>query len=175
MQVCCCGQGGKNGGAVWLQHSVPRFVDDVTKEYEYPHSGRENGQLFFCTSFSFEAVETIYVYTKDLRKRMNDSITVQSWRNGAGGAQQKYCSIKYSVTDVETIVIRTEEENFYFSTREDHSKWYITRTSGVFCFSTLNRMLSQRKRGGEITCIKEKPLAKVFEKSIDKRSTCRRK
>ncbi|KAL3207998.1 hypothetical protein MRX96_039345 [Rhipicephalus microplus] len=115
------------------------------------------------------------VYTKDLRKRMNDSITVQSWRNGAGGAQQKYCSIKYSVTDVETIVIRTEEENFYFSTREDHSKWYITRTSGVFCFSTLNRMLSQRKRGGEITCIKEKPLAKVFEKSIDKRSTCRRK
>ncbi|KAL3202029.1 hypothetical protein MRX96_042733, partial [Rhipicephalus microplus] len=50
---------GKNGGAVWLQHSVPRFVDDVTKEYEYPHSGRENGQLFFCTSFPFEAVETI--------------------------------------------------------------------------------------------------------------------
>ncbi|XP_075721640.1 deoxyribonuclease-2-beta isoform X2 [Rhipicephalus microplus] len=53
---------GKNGGAVWLQHSVPRFVDDVTKEYEYPHSGRENGQLFFCTSFSFEAVETISLH-----------------------------------------------------------------------------------------------------------------
>uniref|UniRef100_L7LXU9 Putative deoxyribonuclease ii n=1 Tax=Rhipicephalus pulchellus TaxID=72859 RepID=L7LXU9_RHIPC len=232
---------GEDVGAVWLQHSVPRFVENVTKEYEYPESGRENAQLFFCVSFPLEAVEmialhlriqganvyqtrapewtrsfaefwhllhTMYlrvkkvilridflqtngrrpvmmiakpprlftdVYTKDLRRRMNDSITVQSWRNGAGGAQGKYCATKYSVTDVETIVIRTKEGNFYFSTREDHSKWYVTRSSGVFCFSSLNRMLSQRKRGGEITCIWERPLAKLFERSIDKQSTCRRK
>lgn len=232
---------GANGGAVWLQHSVPRFVENVTKDYEYPESGRENGQLFFCISFPLEAVETISlhlriqganvyqtrapewaraftefwyllhmmylrvkkvllridflhtnkrrpvmmiakpprlftdVYTKDLRRRMNDSITVQSWRNGAGGAQGIYCTTKYSVTDVETIVIRTKEGNFYFSAREDHSKWYVTRASGVFCFSSLNRMLSQRKRGGEITCIWERSLAKLFEKSIDKQSTCREK
>ncbi|KAL1484284.1 hypothetical protein MTO96_032661, partial [Rhipicephalus appendiculatus] len=226
---------GPNGGAVWLQHSVPRFVENVTKQYEYPESGRENGQLFLCISFPLEAVETIMydganvyqsrapnwafaykefwyllhkmyqrdkkvilridflwtnagrpvmiiakpprlltdVYTMDLRGRMNDSITVQSWRNGAGGAQDKYCTTTYNVTDVESIGIHTSKGNFYFSTREDHSKWYVTRSSGIFCFSSLNRMLSQRKRGGEITCIWERPLAKLFEKSIDKQSTCR--
>ncbi|KAL1445284.1 hypothetical protein MTO96_029262 [Rhipicephalus appendiculatus] len=55
---------GPDGGAVWLQHSVPRFVDNVTKEYEYPESGRENGQLFFCISFPLEAVETISLHLR---------------------------------------------------------------------------------------------------------------
>lgn len=228
-----------NEGAVWLQHSVPRFVEDVKKKYEYPESGRENGQLFFCISFPLEAVETISlhlrvqganvyqarapqwaanfdefwyllhqmyrrdkkvhlridllrtnahrlvlaiakpprllrdVYTQDLKNHMNDSITVQSWKNGAGGAQQKYCTKTYSVTDVETIRIRTKKDDLYFSTSEDHSKWYVTRSSGIFCFSSLNRMLSQMKRGGEITCIADKSLATLFMKSIDKRSECK--
>lgn len=230
---------GPNGGTVWLQHSVPRFVEDVTKQYQYPESGRENAQLFFCISFPLETVEVISthlriqganvyqtrapqwaivfpefwhllhrkylrdkniilridflrsmarrpvmliakpprllrdVYTQDLKARMNDSITVQSWRNGAGGAQDKLCTKQYSVTDVETIGIHTKTAQYYFSTREDHSKWYVTRSSGIFCFSSLNRMVSQRKRGGEITCIADRALAKLFEKSIEKRTTCR--
>ncbi|XP_003741815.2 plancitoxin-1 [Galendromus occidentalis] len=36
----------------WLVHSVPRFPFNVTsKTYEYPESGRNNGQVFMCTSF----------------------------------------------------------------------------------------------------------------------------
>ncbi|KAK8770606.1 hypothetical protein V5799_012929 [Amblyomma americanum] len=103
---------------------------------------------------------------------MNDSITVPSWKNGAGGAQNKHCSRSYSVTDVTVIGVRTTEGYAVFSSREDHSKWYVTRHKGVFCFSSLNRMLSQMKRGGEITCIIDISLAELFRKSITQRSTC---
>ncbi|KAK8760723.1 hypothetical protein V5799_028009 [Amblyomma americanum] len=46
-------------GMVWLQHSVPRFVEDVTQGYAYTGSGRENGQLFLCLSMRLRSVEDI--------------------------------------------------------------------------------------------------------------------
>ncbi|XP_077491968.1 deoxyribonuclease-2-beta-like [Amblyomma americanum] len=46
-------------GMVWLQHSVPRFVEDVTQGYAYTGSGRENGQLFLCLSMRMRSVEDI--------------------------------------------------------------------------------------------------------------------
>ncbi|XP_037558924.1 deoxyribonuclease-2-beta-like [Dermacentor silvarum] len=50
---------GKNVGTVWLQHSVPRFLEDLEQGYVYPTSGRENGQLFLCLSMKLEAVEVV--------------------------------------------------------------------------------------------------------------------
>ncbi|XP_050037862.1 plancitoxin-1-like [Dermacentor andersoni] len=225
-------------GAVWLQHSVPQFVQDVGNDYLYPENGRENGQLFLCITFPIQDVERIAyhlhvqainvyqrnlqkwarafpyfwallnknylrnirhlqinlmlthrrrlvlaiskptnwpkdIYTEELRNKMNSSITVQSWRNGAGNAQTQYCTKGYSVTDVETIRIQTKQGSIYFSSREDHSKWYVAWKSDIFCASSLNRMLSQMKRGGGITCIWSKPLAVLFRNSIDKRSRCK--
>uniref|UniRef100_G3MP01 Uncharacterized protein n=1 Tax=Amblyomma maculatum TaxID=34609 RepID=G3MP01_AMBMU len=226
-------------GTVWLQHSVPRFIENIDNGYEYPKSGRENGQLFFCISTNVKSADIIAVhlfvqaanvyqtnaphwaetfpafwnllhkkypsrtpkdlrvdflltkkkklvmaiakppnwpkdiYTEELGRQMNDSIVVQSWQNGAGGAQTKHCSKTYSVTDVTVIGVRTAKGSAVFSSREDHSKWYVTRHKGVFCFSSLNRMLSQMKRGGEITCIIDIPLADLFRKSIAERSTCK--
>ncbi|KAK8788152.1 hypothetical protein V5799_022072, partial [Amblyomma americanum] len=80
------------------------------------------------------------IYTQELGRQMNDSITVQSWRNGAGGAQNEHCTPHYSVTDVTVIGVKTKKGYAVFSSREDHSKWYVTRHKGVFCFSSLNRM-----------------------------------
>ncbi|XP_075554703.1 cell-death-related nuclease 7-like isoform X2 [Dermacentor variabilis] len=113
------------------------------------------------------------IYTEELRDKMNSSITVQSWKNGAGSAQTQYCTKGYSVTDVETIRIQTKQGSIYFSSREDHSKWYVAWKTDIFCASSLNRMLSQMKRGGGITCIWSKPLAVLFRNSIDKRSRCK--
>lgn len=201
---------GKDFGAVWLQHSVPQFVQDVREGYKYPDNGRENGQLFMCISFPLQEVEIIAyhlqvqavnvyqshpqrwakdflffwnllnkkylrnhrhlqvnvlrsqahtpvlaiskpplwpndIYTDYLKSKMNSSITVQSWKNGAGGAQKEFCTKQYSVTDVETIGIRTREGTLYFPSSEDHSKWYVAWKLDVFCISSLNRMLSQKK------------------------------
>ncbi|XP_022662977.1 deoxyribonuclease-2-like [Varroa destructor] len=40
----------KDGG-YWLMHSVPRFpLNVLSKKFEYPESGRGNGQVFMCIS-----------------------------------------------------------------------------------------------------------------------------
>uniref|UniRef100_A0A131YSI0 Deoxyribonuclease II n=1 Tax=Rhipicephalus appendiculatus TaxID=34631 RepID=A0A131YSI0_RHIAP len=161
------------GGTVWLQHSVPRFVDDLEKSYFYPPNGRENGQLFLCISFHLNTVETIDIYTHDMMAAMKDSIIVQSWKNGKGGAQDSFCGSKYTVTDTTFLHIGNNAKQAYFSTREDHSKWYVTKTKAIFCFSSLNRMCSQRSRGGEITCLEDFYLARLFRNSIAESSTCK--
>uniref|UniRef100_G3MP02 Uncharacterized protein n=1 Tax=Amblyomma maculatum TaxID=34609 RepID=G3MP02_AMBMU len=229
---------GSRQGVVWLQHSVPRFVEDVKAEYSYPDSGRENGQLFLCLSMQLHWVNilaqhlqvqaaNVYlynapnwaakyedfwnilnrkyernqkrmqvnilftnrkkpvlaiakppnyekdVYTEELRSQMNDSIVVQSWKNGAGGAQDMFCTKKYNVNDVSVIRVSSKSERAEFSSKEDHSKWYVTRHKGIFCFSSLNRMQSQMKRGGEITCLVDSGLASLFRNSIALRSRCK--
>lgn len=225
-------------GSVWLQHSVPRFVEDVSKGYMYPKNGRENGQLFFCITFPLPTVEKISyhlqlqganvyqarhlawtdsfpefsnllkkkytkglsgikvdvlmtrkgrpvlaiaksprwmrdIYTEELSGHVQDSITVQTWKNGAGGAQDMHCKGQYKITDVVDVAVRTQNGALYFSSREDHSKWSVARHKAVFCFSSLNRMVSQWRRGGEITCIYDMPLAKLFRESISKRNVCK--
>jgi deoxyribonuclease-2 len=35
----------------WLIHSIPRFAQIPTKKYEYPSSGKNNGQTALCISF----------------------------------------------------------------------------------------------------------------------------
>uniref|UniRef100_A0A023FPY0 Putative deoxyribonuclease ii n=1 Tax=Amblyomma cajennense TaxID=34607 RepID=A0A023FPY0_AMBCJ len=226
-------------GVVWLQHSVPRFVEDLKQGYAYPDSGRENGQLFLCLSLPLRTVDTIAqhlqvqaanvylfhhpnwasqykdfwkilnrnytrsqkqmqvnvfltrrrsqhvlaiakppnylkdVYTEELGSQMNDSIVVQSWQNGAGGAQNMHCTNRYSVNDVNVIGVETKTGKAAFSSKEDHSKWYVTRHKNIFCFSSLNRMRSQMKRGGEITCLIDPRLAQLFRKSIVERNRCK--
>uniref|UniRef100_A0A023FZ96 Putative deoxyribonuclease ii n=1 Tax=Amblyomma parvum TaxID=251391 RepID=A0A023FZ96_AMBPA len=226
-------------GVVWLQHSVPRFVEDLQQGYAYPESGRENGQLFLCLSLRLKALNTIAqhlqvqaanvylsnrpswasqyqdfwrilnrnytrsekrmqvdilltrqrsqhvlaiakppnypkdIYTEELGTQMNDSIYVQSWQNGAGGAQTMHCTNKYSVNDVGMIGVYTKTGRAAFSSKEDHSKWYVTRRKSIFCFSSLNRMRSQMKRGGEITCLIDPRLADLFRKSIVQRNRCK--
>uniref|UniRef100_G3MF22 Uncharacterized protein n=1 Tax=Amblyomma maculatum TaxID=34609 RepID=G3MF22_AMBMU len=228
----------KGQSIVWLQHSVPRFVENVTEGYIYPGSGRENGQLFLCLSMPLASVNIVAkhlqvqaanvyqthspnwakvytefwnilnknysrghkslkvdllrttrgkpvlaiakppnfpkdIYTEELDKQMNDSIVVQSWKNGAGGAQNMHCTKKYSVNDVDMLNVKTKMGKLKFSSKEDHSKWYVTRHKGIFCFSSLNRMLSQKKRGGEITCLFDLALAELFRRSIALRSRCK--
>ena len=44
----------------WLVHSVPRFPFNVTSNtYGYPDSGRNNGQVFMCTSFKGDQLHKV--------------------------------------------------------------------------------------------------------------------
>ncbi|KAH7950458.1 hypothetical protein HPB49_024152 [Dermacentor silvarum] len=163
---------GKNVGTVWLQHSVPRFLEDLEQGYVYPTSGRENGQLFLCLSMKLEAVEVVDIYTQGLSDQVKDNITVQSWRNGAGGAQETYCTRNYSVKDVILIGVQTGSGYAEFVSKEDHSKWCVAQHKGIFCISSLNRMDSQKKRGGEVTCLLDTNLAQLFRSTIAVSTKC---
>lgn len=41
-------------GGIWIQHSVPHFplIDPNNYDYQYPATGKPNGQVFHCISFS---------------------------------------------------------------------------------------------------------------------------
>ncbi|RWS24312.1 plancitoxin-1-like protein, partial [Leptotrombidium deliense] len=53
----------------WLIHSVPKFVSTVsTGHYEYPNSGRRNGQTALCISFDTKT-ETAKIVNQFLRNQ----------------------------------------------------------------------------------------------------------
>ncbi|XP_049267588.1 cell-death-related nuclease 7-like [Rhipicephalus sanguineus] len=198
-------------GVVWLQHSVPRFIMDARFDYQYPQSGRSNGQIFLCLSLTLDTVETIAhhltiqeanvymsrpsawaqrypilwvlltkryhyptrelkvdhfrtrglqavlsiaksptwtrdIYVQDMRHEIGDNITVQSWRNGAGGAQEAYCTREYSVTDVLATEIKSSRRHECFQPSLDHSKWFVPHHRNIFCISSLNRMAKKNER-----------------------------
>ncbi|XP_049524281.1 deoxyribonuclease-2-beta isoform X3 [Dermacentor silvarum] len=82
---------GKNVGTVWLQHSVPRFLEDLEQGYVYPTSGRENGQLFLCLSMKLEAVEVVG-FPEEARRRSDVSARYQ-----LGSALQKHHRSKHQM------------------------------------------------------------------------------
>uniref|UniRef100_A0A0K8RF06 Putative endonuclease n=1 Tax=Ixodes ricinus TaxID=34613 RepID=A0A0K8RF06_IXORI len=99
-------------------------------------------------------------------------LLVESWRNGAGGTVDKSCAY-YSVIDVKTVRIQFESGMYtVFNYTEDHSKWAVAAYKPFFCFSSLNRMMSQFNRGGEVTCMQNKNLADLFRNSIVDEDAC---
>ncbi|XP_029833502.2 plancitoxin-1-like [Ixodes scapularis] len=106
---------------------------------------------------------------------VKDNLYVESWRNGAGKAETSFCRKTYSVMNVKTVIImfgHHKKDQIIFSYREDHSKWAVAEKVNFFCFSSLNRMESQYKRGGEVTCMENAKLAHLFRNSIKEVEMC---
>uniref|UniRef100_A0A0K8RLQ7 Putative deoxyribonuclease ii n=1 Tax=Ixodes ricinus TaxID=34613 RepID=A0A0K8RLQ7_IXORI len=103
---------------------------------------------------------------------LRDNLVVETWRNGAGGAVDRLCR-KYSVLDVKQVKIVFDTQKYCkFLYTEDHSKWAVSVYKEYFCFSSLNRMKSQFNRGGEVTCLENRNLAKLFRDSIAEKYPC---
>jgi len=230
-------------GGVWLVHSVPRFPFNVNSDtYNYPDSGRENGQIFMCTSLPASALPDVaaalinqfpYIYEsgapdslvqdesvkllmdkkfprkpthsvliKDFKgtggtlfksyakhQSADDEIygniiapdleidlLVETWRNGAGGKIGPTCPLKgYTVTNMANVVINFQDgQVIQFNTKEDHAKWAVSDNPKEpwFCAGSLNRMLSQYKRGGQTTCVRNEVLHKLFTDAVDRCDRC---
>lgn len=54
-----------------------------------------------------------------------------------------------------------------YSSNKEHSKWGYSTSSDVVCIGDINRMESQRKRGGGATCFKSPVVSRTY-KSITK-------
>ncbi|KAL3207996.1 hypothetical protein MRX96_039343 [Rhipicephalus microplus] len=161
----------------WTE-AYPQFADLLKGQYLRKLSGIKVDILFTRKSRPVLAIAKSHkwlkdIYTDELSGQMNDSMYVQTWKNGAGGAQGKHCRGKYYVANIDDVDVHTQKGTLAFSSSEDHSKWSVAQKKAVFCFSTLNRMISQWKRGGEITCIIDVSLASLFRASIFKRDQCK--
>lgn len=51
----------------WLIHSIPQFPPIPEEGYDYPHTGRRNGQIGICVTFKYKqykAIGNIRVFKK---------------------------------------------------------------------------------------------------------------
>lgn len=55
---------------------------------------------------------------------------------------------------------------------EEHSKWGVTTDGSTICIGDMNRMTSQRKRGGGTTCLHNPTTANAFSKLITEVASC---
>lgn len=116
------------------------------------------------------------MYENLVAKTLKSDLVVESWIRGS--AEGTYCkpAHDYEVVDVNNMAaLDTDGTNITWRETQDHAKWCITTDSGYpyVCIADINRMKSQRKRGGGIFCFKNTNLAAQLSGSIVSRHKCR--
>ncbi|XP_074655924.1 plancitoxin-1-like isoform X2 [Tubulanus polymorphus] len=134
-----------------LVHSVPNFPN--TKTYSYPATAARYGQIMLCISMNHYQFADIELYEEIVAPTLQSDLNVETWRKGAGGKlKSSKCDKDYKVFNVISIKIG----NHQFRYSKDHSKWAVTPTKtskgGYVCIGDLNRMESQKYRGGGTVC-----------------------
>jgi len=102
---------------------------------------------------------------------LKSDLLVESWMRGS--AVGKLCKPKhrYQVTDVTELATKFGVE---WTETQDHAKWAITLDgSSRVCVGDINRMTSQRKRGGGTVCFKNSALANRLANTVTKHDECK--
>jgi deoxyribonuclease-2 len=116
------------------------------------------------------------MYENLVATTLKSDLVVESWIRGS--AEGTYCKPKhdYEVVDVENMMaVDTDGTNITWKETQDHAKWALTRDSGhpYVCIADINRMTSQRSRGGGAFCFQNANLAGQLSNSIVKQHACR--
>jgi deoxyribonuclease-2 len=115
------------------------------------------------------------LYENLVAKTLKSDLVVESWIRGS--AEGTYCKPKYDyeVVDVNNMAaLGTDGTNITWRETQDHAKWCLSVDSGYpwVCIADINRMTSQRKRGGGIFCFKNANLAAQMSGSIVDSNEC---
>ena len=108
-------------------------------------------------------------------------LLVESWIRGH--ALGPYCppnaTFPYMVVDAEALVATLPSgDNVTWKETQDHAKWAITTSPGVHaaanivCVGDINRMSSQRKRGGGAVCFQDKNLHFGLQHTVLSSESC---
>ena len=106
-------------------------------------------------------------------KHYGSGFVVESWMRG----QQlgPYCppDKAQTVVDARTLYVTVNGTNVTWKETQDHAKWGVALDSSfVVCVGDMNRMISQRKRGGGAVCFNNKKLCYGMYKSILTSDVC---
>jgi deoxyribonuclease-2 len=104
---------------------------------------------------------------------LESDLVVESWMRGL--QLGSYCKpkYKYQVTDVTDMVVKGSSGNQTWTETQDHAKWCLTMDgSSRQCICDINRMSSQRKRGGGCVCFKDVQLNAQLSGSIAAANKC---
>lgn len=99
-------------------------------------------------------------------------LLVETWPNGPGKMPSR-CDSPFIVENVDEMDF-PEIQDDDFTTRHDHAKWAISldKKKPYVCIGDINRMDTQRKRGGGTACFVSYKVWKTFKRSIKAIEAC---
>nr|CAH0105406.1 unnamed protein product [Daphnia galeata] len=103
---------------------------------------------------------------------LQSSLYVETWTNGQGHPMPSFCTNRtFTVQNVKQVHL---SERQTFPSHSDHSKWAISsrQEEPWVCIADINRMDSQRHRGGGSLCFRQPELWLGFEQSVNQLEAC---
>ena len=99
-------------------------------------------------------------------------LLVETWPNGPGKMPSR-CSGPFIVENIDEMEFQ-ELDDDDFKTTHDHAKWAISidKKRPFVCIGDINRMETQRKRGGGTACFSNPTVWRTFKKSIKTIEAC---
>jgi len=125
------------------------------------------GEITSFTAFAKNANWGQDLWADLVAEHFKSDLYVETWIRGS--AEGSYCrpKHKYEVLDVETMVARSPNGNITWSEGQDHAKWAVMLDgSSKLCVGDINRMTTQRNRGGGAVCFSDKGLSTALYNSI---------
>lgn len=105
---------------------------------------------------------------------LGTDLLVESWLRGS--KEGSYCkpNYPYNVVDVETLAVDGGAAgNLTWKESQDHAKWALALDqSQVVCICDINRMTTQRNRGGGCICLEHAPLASQLYNTVVTSYSC---
>ncbi|XP_071802743.1 plancitoxin-1-like isoform X1 [Asterias amurensis] len=110
------------------------------------------------------------IYSAWLAPFLKSNLLVETWQNGQGKKMNSSCGGPYNVENIRAMKLGSE----HFRQTKDHSKWAVTAPSGSkwICIGDINRMESQKKRGGGALCFENAAAHKNFLDGITDIEKC---
>ncbi|CAG9333544.1 DNASE2B_1 [Blepharisma stoltei] len=149
--------------------NITYLVKNVTAGYKFTqsiYSFTSNGN--FYTYFAKDMAGQWDLYEDIIAPYYNDGFKVESWGRPYDAS---FCKPKYSYNVLNVLGVNLGRYAWYNT--DDHSKWGIAiKNTNIYCSSDINRMNSQRKRGGGALCTNSTLLYTAFSSLITLEESC---
>jgi len=123
----------------------------------------------------------VELYADVVAPTLDVSLFVEAWRDGAGNLPNS-CDKSDKVLNVESI--SNPELSVDFKTTQDHSKWAVSRPTGILiyhwrvgggdwiCVGDINRQEGQLHRGGGTVCHKSARVSNLYRQLVTNYDKC---
>ena len=141
----------------WVNALINNKMDSSCSIQHTVKIKSKEGEEF--TFFGKNYKNKIIPYETTLREEYEDDVFLRTWSRPALAPS---LSDDYNLVNVLDVDFGTYA---YYVTKE-HSKWAITKSKNIVCFSDLNHTESQKERGGQIVCFENKKLHNIMKNAI---------
>ncbi|XP_015234130.1 PREDICTED: deoxyribonuclease-2-beta-like isoform X2 [Cyprinodon variegatus] len=182
----------------WLSHSIPHFPSFPERGYQYPSSGKRNGQTALCMTYPYAQFLSIaqqlafvyprfyncsvpsafsadlpqlvqlYIYNAWVAQALDTDLLVETWQR-QGRELPSNCSLQKHTMNIKRIQLPPSVQ---FESRYDHSKWCVSPVDRVTCLGDLNRVKAQMLRAGGLICSYNPVIYKAFRKAVNWYISC---